>query len=314
MITVVGEALIDLIPTPDATTLRALPGGSALNIAVGVARLGYPAALVARLSRDRFGQLLRRYAVRNGVDVSGAPDVDEPTAIAVEPAGADRELRASLYASTAATWQWTAGDLAWIPADTTVLQIGSLAWCVPSGAVHVLRAASRLRQRGVLVCMDLAVHPEVLRTPGQGRIVMERPLRAADVVRASVEDIGWLYPGRAPQAVAEQWLRLGPKLVVVTSKTGAMAIREPGSVLHRPAYPVDVVDTTGVADAFTAALLTALHEHNWKAAADGGVSAVPLAGVLDLAILVAGMTCERPGADPPTAVEVKDRRHRDPVS
>lgn len=307
MITVIGEALIDLVPTSDATMLRALPGGSALNTAVSVARLGHPAALVAPLSRDRFGQLLRRYAVRNGVDVSGAPEADEPTAIAVASAGIGGDLRASLYASGAATWQWTTGDLAWIPADTTVLQIGSLAWSVPSSAAAVLRVAKRLRQRGALVCMDLAVHPEVLRTPGQGRIVLERPLRAADVVRADVEDIGWLYPGRTPQTVAEQWLRLGPELVVVTSATGAMAFRGPGSVLHRPGYPADAVDATGGHDAFTAALLTALHDHNWKAAGASGLSAVPLSQVLDLAILVAGMTCERPGADPPTALEVKDR-------
>lgn len=309
MITVIGEALIDLLPTSDTTMLRALPGGSALNTAVGVARLGHPAALVAHLSRDRFGQLLRRYAVRNGVDVSGAPEADEPTAIALAPAGIGGNVRARLYASGAATWKWTSGDLAQIPVDTTVLQIGSLAWSVPSSATAVLRVANRLRQRGVLVCMDLTVHPEVLRTPGQGRIVLERPLRAADVVRTDIEDIGWLYPGRSPQTVSEQWLRLGPELVVVTSATGAMAFRRPGSVLHRPGYSADAVDTAGMQDSFTAALLTALHEHNWKAVGARGLSAVPLSQVLDLAILVAGMTCERPGVDPPTALEVKGRCH-----
>lgn len=68
--------------------LRALPGGSALNIAVAAARLGYPAALMARLSDDPYGKLLRRYAIANGVDLSGVADADEPTAIAVAPAHA----------------------------------------------------------------------------------------------------------------------------------------------------------------------------------------------------------------------------------
>jgi fructokinase len=307
MITVVGEALIELAPTADAAVLRALPGGSALNIAVAVARLGCPAALIARLSGDPFGKLVRGHAERNGVDLSGSPEADEPTAIAVASTGISADVRPSLYSSGASSWQWTPGDLAWISADTTVLHIGSLVWSAPSSAANVLRTAGRLRQRGVLVCMDLTVHPEVMRTPGQGRILLERSLRSADVARASVEDIGWLYPGRAPQAVAAQWLNLGPGLVVLTSGgSGAMAFRGPGSVLHRPAYPAAVVDSAGAEDAFTAVLLAALYEHGKKGAA-AALSAVPLADVLDLACLVAGMTCERPGADPPTAAEVRDR-------
>ena len=93
MITVIGEALIHLAKTPDATTLRAGPGGSALNIAVAAARLGYPVALLARLSSDLYGQELRRYAVQNRVDVSGVTDADEPTAIAIDSTGAARSSR-----------------------------------------------------------------------------------------------------------------------------------------------------------------------------------------------------------------------------
>jgi fructokinase len=313
MITVVGEALIELAPTADAAMLRALPGGSALNIAVAAARLGCPAALVARLSRDPFGQLLRGHAEKNGVDLSGAPEADEPTAIAVAPAGISKDARPSLYSSGEASWQCRPGDLAWISADTTVLHLGSLAWSAASSAASVLRTAGRLRQRGVLVSMDLTVHPEVMRTPGQGRILLERSLRSADVVRAGMEDIGWLYPGRAPAAIAGQWLRLGPGLVVLTpgGGGGAMAFRRPGSVLHRPAFPAAVVDTAGAQDAFTAALLAALYEHGAQSGKGGqaaaALSAVPLADVLDLACVVAAMTCERPGADPPTTAEVRER-------
>ena len=310
MITVIGEALIELAPTSDPATLRALPGGT-LNVAVAAARLGCPAALVARLSRDAFGQLLRRHATVNGVDLAGAPDADEPTAIALAPAaGLGRDVRPSLYSSGTPSWQWRPGDLAWIPADTTVLHIGSLAWCAPSSAATVLRAASRLRQRGALVCMDLTVHPEVMHTPGQGRILLERSLRPADVVRTSIEDMGWLYSGRSPQAVAEQWLRMGPELVIITSgASGAMAFRGQGSVLYRPAaYPAAIVDPAGADDAFTAGLLTSLHRHRGTGDATRNLTTLPLAEALDLASPVAGMTCERPGADSPTLGEVNERR------
>lgn len=309
MITVIGEALIELAPTSDTAILRARPGGSALNIAVGAARLGAPAALVARLSRDPFGQMLRRHAVRNGVDLSGAPDADEPTALAVASDGAGRGARPSLYSSGAPSWQWRPGDLAWIPAATSVLHVGSLVWCAASSAAHMLRSASRLRQRGVLVCMDATVHPEVMRTPGQGRILLERTLRSADVILAGVEDIAWLYQGRAPHAVAEQWLRLGSGLVIVTSGAGgAMAFRGPGSVLHRPSYPADAATAARAADAFAAALLSALYEHACEGETAAGLSALALGDALDMASLVAGMTCEQSGLDLPTAAAVRERR------
>lgn len=86
-----------------------------------------------------------------------------------------------------------------------------------------------------------------------------------------------------------------------------MAIREPGIAVHRPAYPADVVDTTGARDAFTAALLVAFRTHHQK---DGGARSLttgPLADMLDLASLVAGITCERPGPDTPTAAELRGR-------
>jgi fructokinase len=312
MITVMGEALIDLALASDDETVQAVPGGSALNIAVGVARLGYPAALMARISRDPFGELLRRYAIRNGVDLSAAPDADEPTAIAVAPGDAGRRpADAGVYSAAAAGWQWTSDELSWIPAATTVLHVGSLAWCAAPSATRVLHAAARVRRRGALVCMDLNVHPEVMGTPGRGHILLERAFKLADVVRASIEDIGWMYPERAPQAVAEQWLRLGPGLIVVTcGPSGAMAIRGSGSVLHRPAYPAEVIDTAGVGDAFTAALLGAMHRLGDEGKTPCALSAHDLAEVLDAAILAAAMTCERPGADPPTATELHARKHR----
>jgi fructokinase len=289
VITVLGEAVVRLAQTSDETTVRALPGGSGLNIAIAAVRLGYPAALMARLSGDAFGQLLRRHAARNGVNLSAAPEADEPTTIAVLPDRADPGDRARLYLGGAASAPWSAADLAGIPPATSVLHIGSLAWCDGSSAGRVLKTAGRLRRRGTLVSTDLSVRPEVMGTPGRGRVLLDRAIRAADVVRVSTEDLAWLYPGRAPQAVAEQWLGLGPGLVVVTSgRAGAMAFRGPGSVLHRPAYPVNSgYDPAG--DAFTAGLLGALHRLGPAAGTVGDVAAPDLAGVLDTACAAAGV-------------------------
>ena len=76
-ITVIGEALIDLVPGEQPGTFRARPGGSPYNVAVGLARLGQRTALMARLADNTFGRLLRNKAVAEGIDLAAAPRAAE---------------------------------------------------------------------------------------------------------------------------------------------------------------------------------------------------------------------------------------------
>jgi fructokinase len=146
-------------------------------------------------------------------------------------------------------------------------------------------------------------------TPARGRLLVERTVMSADVVKASTGDIAWLYPGRALEDVAGRWLGLGPQLVVVTcGGDGAMALRGTRTVLHRPAYPALVVDTSGAGDAFTAALLAGLGQLSQAGASPGQLSSRDLARLLDTCAVAAGLTCERTGADLPTAIELRHVR------
>lgn len=314
MITVLGGALVNLVQTSDETVMRALPGGGAFNIAIGAARQGFPTALMARFSRDAFGQLLRRHAERAGVDLSAASEADEPTTIALIPARPTRNTRRSLYLEGTASRQWSPAELALIPSATTVLHIASAVhWPAPVMA-RIVRAADRFRRRGALVSIDLNIRPEITEalseTPGQSRLLMDRLLRSADVIRTSTGDIGWLYPKRAPQAVAESWLNLGPGLVVVASGAGGtLAVRSSGLALHRRWHhgsaPECVngadraINAIRAADAFTAGLLGALYQLKQKEICIQRLSAEDLTGVLDSALHAAGAPVDRTLTSPP---------------
>ncbi|MFW5899139.1 MAG: PfkB family carbohydrate kinase, partial [Jiangellaceae bacterium] len=82
MIVVAGEALIDLVSEPDGR-YRAVPGGSPANVAVGLARLGAPTQLLARIGAGRFGQIVRTHLASNGVGMTHAVEAREPTTLAV---------------------------------------------------------------------------------------------------------------------------------------------------------------------------------------------------------------------------------------
>jgi fructokinase len=301
LLTVIGEALVDLVPLAAARTFEARPGGSPFNVALGLARLGLPTALMARLADNAFGRILRRHAEAEGIDLSASPAAVEPTTLAVVSIDAQARASYDFYEQGTADWQWTAQEAARVPAGTAVLHLGSLASWTPPGDRHLHDAALRMRRRGgVLVSYDPNVRPGLMGDPARARAAVEPMAAAAHLVKASREDVEWLYPGGMEEA-AERWLTLGALLVVVTDgPDGAHAFRPALPPLTRPGRDTEVADTVGAGDAFTAGLLGGLVRRGLHTpAALRGAASARLAAALDDAVLVSSLTCERVGADPP---------------
>lgn len=308
MITVIGEALIDLVPGGEPRSFLASPGGSPYNVAVGLARLGHETSLMARLADNAFGRILRDRARAERIRLEASPIASEPTTLAV--VSLDIQARASydFYREGTADWQWTPDDVGRAPEATEALHFGSLASWTPPGDEHILGLANRMRGRGdVLVSYDPNVRPRLLRDYDHGQLMVERGIRLAHLAKASEEDIAWLYPDRTVAEVARHWLRLGATVVVITDgANGVDAFTESGPAVHRPARNVTVVDTVGAGDAFTAGLLGSLARRG--RATPARLARCPeadLTAALDDAILTATLTCQRAGADPPTWAELE---------
>lgn len=305
MLTVIGEAVVDLVDTGDQQTYTAHLSGGPLNVAVGLARLGRPTELMARFSTDTFGRRLRALVERNGVGLSAAVDAPEPSTLAVLNLDDQRKATYDFYYQGSADYQWTPAELA-VPSATRILHTGSLAAWLPPGDAHVLDA---MRASPALVSYDPNVRPTLLGTPQRARPLVEPAVAAAQLVKASEDDIAWLYPDDAISAVAARWLELGPQAVVITrGEHGAVGFRAGADPIERAGRPVRLVDTIGAGDAFTSGLLTALATAGVYDAAK--LAATDLGPALDEAVLVAALTCERAGADPPTAAEVEAARNR----
>ena len=301
-ITVIGEALVDLVPEEPPGIYRAHPGGSPFNVAVALARLRNDTSLMARLGDHGLGRTLREAAAAEGIDLDAAPDATEPATLAVVSLDGDGYASYEFYLEGTADWHWSVAELGRLRADAEVLHFGSIAaWTAPGGEridafVRDVRATRKL-----LVSYDPNVRPSVIGARGPARALVERSVRSAHIVKASRQDLEWLYPGRAIGETATQWTELGSRLVVVTDGARGATAHRPGSEpLHCPGREVSLVDTIGAGDAFTAGMLSglvrrSLHGH----AAVGELPAAVLADILQEAVLISSLTCERAGADPP---------------
>ncbi|NWF30400.1 carbohydrate kinase [Streptomyces sp. PKU-EA00015] len=298
---VIGESLVDLVWRSGGTTIVPIPGGSPANVAVGLHRLERPVRLTSCWGDDPPGVLVRDHLYATGVPIDRAESASGRTTLAL--AYVDDATGAATY-DFLATWDPLLPEL---PSDATLLHTGSLAIVVEPGADRVVQACRAIRSRpGGAVAVDLNVRPRVQPDRAAYRRAVERIVATADVVKASDEDLAWLYPDRQPVDAARELIGMGPRLVVTTiGAEGARGLLA-GAEVTVAAPPVKVVDTIGAGDAFQAALLAGLllpredGTHRVHLPEDRDA----LEHLLRQAVSAGALACERAGAQPPTRAQL----------
>jgi fructokinase len=319
VIAVIGQALIDLVAAPDGT-VAAKPGGGPYNTARTIGRLGGRASFLGRLSDDAFGRLLRAGLAESGVTL-GLPGLTcAPTTLAIasisvgsaSQGSADEgsaEYRFYLAGTSAADVEYSELAAA-APDGVAAVYVGDLALLIePSGAsIERLLLAGAYATGAPLVLIDPNCRPSAVPDRGAYLARLARLFGRADIVKASAEDLAYLYPGLPPAEAARALLTAGPALVLVTD--GPRAARAflagspdgPAREVIAAIPPVTVVDTIGAGDAFGGAFLTWWTRESLTRADLANPELV--APALHAAAEVASLTCTRPGADPPRLSDV----------
>jgi fructokinase len=299
MITVAGEALIDLIVDP-AGHIDPRLGGGPFNVARAVARLGLPAAFLGRLSGDRFGRLMREDLERHGVLVAIGAPADEPTTLAmvdVDPAGVPG-YRFYLDGTAAAA---VAPGQAVLPDGTAALHVGSLGLIMePIGTS--LEQLVAVQPAGVTVMLDPNCRPGAIASRQDYLGRLDRILARVDMVKTSTEDLAYLYPGQDAGRAAADLLGKGPAAVVVTDGAAPVRAFAAGQQIRADVPAAQVVDTVGAGDSFGGAFLA------WWAGNRLGraelADAETVRAAVQAAIYASVMTSTRRGAEPPWAYEL----------
>jgi fructokinase len=308
MIGICGEALIDFTPIElDGKSLyKPLPGGSPCNVAIGLTRLGKPTAFIGKLSNDPFGDILREHLTNNNVDLRWVVRGSEPSALAFVIPSDDGGHDFAFYGSDTAEQSLMHTDIPTaFPSDVTTLHFGSYSLMLGDSA-RTYETLMRRESGSRIISMDPNVRPALFPDRPLYRKRIERLLRYATLVKASAEDLAWLYPDELYLDIAARWLDMGPKLLVVTlGENGAIGLSG-DAVVRAPGLHVEVADTVGAGDAFMSALLARLDDRNILCSqALECLTEGALGDALAYANRYAAITCTRQGADPPTRAQIQ---------
>lgn len=304
-LTVIGESLIDIIDDPHRApaSSQTHPGGSPLNVAVGTARLDLPTTLVTHYGEDPHGLLIEEHLQANGVNVINGGGTSTSTALATLNADGAAEY------TFAITWQINGASLPALASveQSTHVHTGSIATVLPPGDKPTLDLVHAAR-RHATVSYDPNCRPAISPDAAAARRKVELFVAASDIVKASDEDLRWLYPDRTEEESLREWLELGPAIVALTrGASGPVVLSRKGQV-EMAAEAITVADTVGAGDSFMAGLIAGLAQ--FDALGAGGrdrlqeLTPDQLQALAAYANRAAAVSCSRPGADPPRSAEL----------
>ena len=267
---VAGDTLIDLVPTaagPPSTELKYEPsfGGSAANVAVGLARLGQPPLLWTRLATDDFGSALKRELIDSAIpDKYLIADSTAQTTLAVvthdetgdrsfgfyRGAGPNTRLQRGVVSDTdleMTTWVHTTGvTLSVEPSRSSTLEL------------------QRRATKKTTVSLDPNWRPEMWESADTFAAVIRGALTHVDVVKATPEDFSAAgFDTSDHKRLCRRVSEYGPHTVLLTlGQRGAICYGTENSpvsgVTTHSGYDVAVQDTTGAGDVFSAGFIAGM--------------------------------------------------------
>ncbi len=302
MIVVCGEALIDMVISGNGSRSPS-PGGGPFNTARALARLAVPTAFLGHFSNDEYGRLLTDRLKADGASLALASFGPEPTTVAVARVGDDGLAEYEFSVQGTSAPELTRDMIpAELPAEVDAIHLGTLGLAlqpIATTLTELVRRQSHTR----LVMLDPNIRTALDADP-EYRQRLEWLITQTTAVKASVEDLNWLYPDIDYAGAAERIIGAGVRLVVVTLGAAGAYGATPAGWVSVPAVPVEVVDTIGAGDAFGAAALAWLYDRDLLDPALS-LSMKDVESLLEFSCMAAALTCTRQGAEPPFRAELE---------
>lgn len=248
----------------DVDEFNASIAGAELNVAVGLTRLGHPVTYMSRVGEDPFGDKVREFLHRQGIDDS---------ALAVDPTRRTGFMfKSKVIHGDPATAYWRRGSAASAigPSDADAVDWSKVRLLHLTGILPVLSDSAREAtesfmdracKESVFISFDPNLRPALWRSRDAMRETLCHLCSKADLVLPGLGEGRELFGASSVEEVGQAFISNGARYVVVKDgPRGAYATDGRRSV-YVPAFVVAaVVDTVGAGDGFAVGLLSALLE------------------------------------------------------
>ncbi len=284
----IGEIVWDVFP--DGVRL----GGATANFALGAATLGHDGIVVSRIGEDEAGRDIRNRFASGGLEARYLQSDGEHSTGMVEVELGENGAPSFVIHEDAA-WDYLefTPDLSALAQQTDAVCFGTLAQRAEASRSTIQRFVAGTPETALRI-LDVN-----LRQLYYDATDLKTSLELANVAKLSVDELETLtgilsLPEGKQESIAVLAETYGLRAVAITRSEQGSVLYEGGEFFQHSGVPVDVVDTVGAGDAFTAALAVGLLEG--RSPEDTN----------DFANRVASYVCSQAGATPDLSELAKD--------
>ncbi|MDR6939898.1 carbohydrate kinase [Arcanobacterium hippocoleae] len=306
---VIGESLIDVIYDADNAVRARQPGGSPLNVAIGLSRLGREVMLLTHIGKDADGQAIQDYCEREGVELQPGSVTATPTSLA--HAHLSQDLSGIYSFEIHPNYPHPPTDpherAALLESAPKLVHFGSVGAHLAPGN-QAIKEWLDLYHGTSTISYDPNIRLDLVGPATRVREEITNFLPYIDIFKASEEDLAAVFTNETPAQIAQHCLKAGVKLFVVTYGSNGLELFTTQHQVRMPAIKAEIVDTVGAGDSLMAALIDGLAKMSVLGAENSNglanISRGMLVSLGKFAATAASITVQRRGANPPTRKEV----------
>lgn len=260
----IGVAILDMFPSEygiklvDVPYFKPAPGGAPANVAVAAAKLGAKSAFIGKVGDDIFGHHLADVFAKEGVNIQGMRyDKLACTTMNIHAKPDEKSIEYMFYRKPGADTRLQVDELDMeILKNAEVLHFDSLNLTDEPTRSATFKAIEIARENGALISFDVNYREPVWPTKELAIEEIKSMIPQADIVKLNEDEIVLLFGDENHEIIAEHILSGKPKICLFSLGANGSSVYSKLGNSYAPALKVDVVDTIGCGDAFTAGFLT----------------------------------------------------------
>ena len=283
----IGETVFDII-FKDGKPIASTPGGSMLNTAVSLGRLGLDVYFISEYGKDMVGALVDDFLCSNGVNTSYTFRYDEfPTSLALAFLDKNNNAEYSFYKRYPANRldvsfpELTGND---------IIIYGSFYGIEPDIFARLKPFLEEAHDKNTLVIYDPNFRKAHLSEMDVYRPVIMENFAHADIIKGSDEDFAYIL---SASSADETWQNVRDKcdMLVYTANKDDVKLYTPDAIDSYPVPPITPVSTIGAGDTFNAGLIYGLAAHHIDRDGLKHLTRKQRAAIIGYAIRFAGHVC-----------------------